>query len=93
MMRKLFLDFCLRRFSAAVGSGGALEFSGVVVELNRSEFIGNRAGDGGLAISSLGVLESINHTLFESNTEYCPPGQYGYNTGEFDDEVAIVQYP
>ena len=80
------MDFCVGRFSAADGSGGAFEFSGIVVALNGSEFVGNRAGDGGLAISSLGVLESINHTLFESNTEYCPPGQYGYN------EVVKVQY-
>lgn len=63
-----------------------------MLALNRSKFIGNRAGDGGLAISSLGVLESINNTLFESNTEFCPPGQYGYNMGEFDAEVSIQYY-
>ncbi|CAM9161301.1 unnamed protein product [Ectocarpus sp. 13 AM-2016] len=72
----------------AVGSGGAFQHSGIVVSLVRSEFTGNRAGDGGLAVSSLGIMEFLANTSFESNTRYCSPGEFGYEIGAFEDEVS-----
>lgn len=74
-----------------VGSGGAYLHSGVLVGLARSTFAGNRAG-GGLAVSSLGMMESIVNTSFESNAFYCPSGEYGHDVGEFEDKVTKLQH-
>lgn len=75
-----------------MGSGGAFQHSGIVVSLVRSEFTGNRAGGGGLAVSSLGIMEFLANTSFESNTRYCSPGEFGYEIGAFEDEVAELQH-
>ncbi|CAM9767423.1 unnamed protein product, partial [Scytosiphon promiscuus] len=42
----------------------------------------NRAGDVGPAVSSLGRAKGITNTSFESNTYFCPSGQYGYDQPE-----------
>ncbi|CAM9198462.1 unnamed protein product [Ectocarpus sp. 12 AP-2014] len=64
--------------NSAEGSGGAYLHSGVLVELDRSTFVRNRARDAGLAVQSLGIVENILDTAFESNTYYCSSGEYGY---------------
>lgn len=79
------------RFTAE-RSGGACLNSGVLVGLGGSKFIGNRAGGDGPAVMSLGIVENITDTSFESNTNYCPPGEYGYDIDEFEDEVTKLQY-
>lgn len=73
--------------SRAEGSGGAYLHSGVLVDLSYSTFARNRAGDAGLAVSSLGILRKISNTSFESNTYLCPSGEYGYGIEKSDQEV------
>lgn len=63
-----------RPFSTAAGSGGAYLHSGVAVDLVHSTFVGNRAGEEGLAVLSLGIAENISHLVFDSNTVFCSPG-------------------
>lgn len=70
-----------------MGAGGAFLQSGVLVELGRTSFVGNRATDAGLAVQSLGIAQNITTTIFESNTYYCPSGEFGYEIGEFEEEV------
>ena len=50
-------------------------------------FVGNRAGDAGLAVQSVGVVESIGATTFHSNTYFCAPGQFG---DEYEYEVTAL---
>lgn len=71
----------------AVGSGGAYLHSGLLVSLADTTFVGNRAGAAGLAVSSLGIIENVTDTTFESNTYYCQSGQYGYDISADEDEV------
>ncbi|CAN0014564.1 unnamed protein product [Scytosiphon promiscuus] len=79
---------CLFEDNLAVGSGGAYLHSGVLVELDRSTFVGNRAGDAGPAVQSLGIAGNITDTTFESNTYYCSSEQYGYEDEIGGDEVS-----
>lgn len=55
--------------------------------LNDAKFVRNVAGGSGLAIMSLGIIEDIFNTTFESNTYFCPAGMYGYDVGEDDEKV------
>lgn len=61
----------------AVASGGAYLHTGHLVELGRSTFVGHRARNAGLAVQSLGHVENIHNTTFESNT-YNSAGEYGF---------------
>lgn len=79
-------------FLATEGSGGAYLHSGVLVKLDLATFVGNRARDAGLAIQSLGIVGNIFNTTFESNTYFCPAGQYGVDVDETEDEV-IALFP
>lgn len=81
----------------AGSSGGAYLHSGVVVVIKNATFVENRAGDSGLAIMSLGIVENMFDTTFESNTYSCPSGKYGYDIDEEDmdeeqTEVTMLQY-
>lgn len=58
--------------------------------MDRAAFFGNRAGDAGLAIQSVGAVENMINTTFESNTYYCPSGQFGYDVGASEDEVMAL---
>lgn len=69
-------------------TGGGYLHSGVLVELNRTTFMFNRAGAAGLAVQSLGIAENIVNTTFDSNTFFCSSGQYGYDIDE--DEVSRI---
>ncbi|CAB1101543.1 unnamed protein product [Ectocarpus sp. CCAP 1310/34] len=71
---------------SSVGSGGAYLHSGLLVSLADTTFVGNRAGAAGLAVSSLGIIENLTDTTFESNTYYCQSGQY--DIGADEDEVS-----
>lgn len=79
-------------FLATEASGGAYLHSGVLVKLDLATFVGNSARDAGLAIQSLGIVGNIFNTTFESNTYYCPAGQYGVDVDETEDEV-IALFP
>lgn len=50
--------------------------------MHNANFVGNRAGVAGLAVMSLGIVEDMSYTTFETNTFYCPSGQYGYDKFE-----------
>lgn len=38
------------------------------------------------------MVENISNTFFESNTNYCPSGEYGYDVDDSEDEVTKPQY-
>lgn len=71
----------------AEGSGGAYLHSGVAVGIENCIFVGNRAGDEGLAILSLGIAEKISGVEFDSNSFYCSSGTYGYEMDVPEAEV------
>eukprot|EP00752_Nemacystus_decipiens_P017814 g15971.t2 len=69
-------------------SGGGFLHSGVLVELRNTNFFNNTAGEDGLAIMSLGIAENFFNVTFKANTFYCPPGEYGHDVDQSDDEVS-----
>lgn len=74
-------------FSTAAGSGGAYLHSGVAVDLDRCTFVGNKAGEEGLAVLSLGIAENISDAEFDSNSFFCSTGTYGYEMEQTEAEV------
>lgn len=38
---------------------------------------------------SLGIAENFSNVAFEANTSYCPPGEYGHDVDQSDDEVNV----
>lgn len=44
--------------------------------LDTCDFIANEAGDEGLAVISIGLLESMSNVTFENNTLHCAAGEY-----------------
>ena len=80
-------DVNLAPFSTAAGSGGAYLHSGVAVALDSCNFAGNKAGDEGLAVLSLGIAENISDVVFDSNTFSCSSGTYGYEVNVSEAEV------
>eukprot|EP00903_Cladosiphon_okamuranus_P016944 g15619.t1 len=78
------------RFEAnfATGSGGAYLHSGVAVDLDRCTFVGNKAGEEGLAVLSLGIAENISDAEFDSNSFFCSTGTYGYEMEQTEAEVS-----
>lgn len=56
-------------------SGGALYHTGVVTLQNVS-FVANRAGDEGMAVTSIGELDKTSNASFTGNTIHCPVGEY-----------------
>lgn len=68
-------------------SGGAFLHSGVLVGLQRTNFLENTAGEDGLAIMSLGIAENFTDVTFAANKFYCPAGEYGHDVDQWDDEV------
>lgn len=71
-------------------AGGAFLHSGVLVGLRSTDFFENMAGEDGLAIMSLGIAETFSNVTFEANTFHCPPGEYGHDVDQFDDEVNMT---
>lgn len=63
------------RFSGI--SGGAIFHTGSM-SLATCTFIENEAGDEGLAVISIGLLDSMDNVTFQDNTKHCATGQYGY---------------
>ena len=61
--------------------------SGVAVGLTRCTFVGNKAGEEGLAVLSLGIAENITEVVFSANTLHCSSGAYGYEMDAYEDEV------
>lgn len=47
--------------------------------MKNTTFIGNEAGQDGLAIFSIAVLEDSFNLIFANNTLHCPKGEYGYD--------------
>lgn len=80
-------------FYATETSGGAFLHSGVVISMQSVTFVENRAGEAGLAIMSLGIIEDMYDTRFESNTYYCPSGRYGYDKMEVMVRCPVVVPP
>ncbi len=73
--------------STADRSGGAYLHSSVAVALERCTFVGNKAGDEGLAVLSLGIPENISDVVFDSNAFHCGSGTYGYEMDVSEAEV------
>ena len=57
--------------------GGALLHSGVLVALTGCTFESNMAGEGGLAVMSLGPAEDVSALSFRNNSFFCSAGMYG----------------
>ncbi len=49
--------------------------------------MGNKAGDEGLAVLSLGIAENISNVVFDSNAFYCGSGTYGFEMNVSQAEV------
>lgn len=64
-------------------SGGALLHTGYLNVINTS-FVGNQAGQEGLAVISFGVIQEASNLKFVNNVLSCSIKEYGYenNAGE-----------
>ena len=47
------------------------------MSLENCDFIANDAGDEGLAVISIGLLDSMESVTFANNTLHCDTGEYG----------------
>ena len=47
------------------------------MSLENCDFIANDAGDEGLAVISIGLLDSMENVTFANNTLHCDTGEYG----------------
>lgn len=56
-------------------SGGAIFHTGSMT-LNECNFTANEAGDEGLAVISIGLLESMHNVTFVDNNLHCAAGEY-----------------
>lgn len=75
--------FCVDSASISVYSGGGIFHTGGLHIANAS-FVGNQAGEDGLAIFSLGPLITTLGLAFSKNTLHCPQGTYGYDISADD---------
>ena len=66
-------------------SGAAIFHSGYL-SIFSTVFAGNKAGQDGTAVFSIGVVEEAQNVTFDSNTLSCPLGDYGY------DKEVIIQH-
>ena len=57
--------------------GGALLLSGVLVDFTGCSFDSNMAGEDGLAVMNLGVVNNISDLAFLKNSVFCSSGKYG----------------
>lgn len=79
---------CVLLFTTTEGSGGAYIHSGVLVRMDGSTFLENKAGEDGPAVMSLGIAENVSDVTLDANTFYCGAGQYGFEMARSsDDEV------
>ena len=67
--------------------GGALLHSGVLVALTNCSFESNMAGEDGLAVMSLGLVNCIRDLTFQKNSFFCASGKYGLEKDS--DEVEV----
>ena len=80
------LLFILLYYIPAV-EGGALLHSGVLVALIGCTFDSNMAGEDGLAVMSLGLVNNITDLTFQNNSLFCTSGTYDLEEGSDEDEV------
>ena len=78
--------FVLLYYIPAV-EGGALLHSGVLVALTGCTFDSNMAGEDGLAVMSLGLVNNITDSTFQNNSLFCTSGKYDLEEGS--DEVEV----
>ena len=71
--------------------GGALLHSGVLVALTNCTFEWNMAGEDGLAVMSLGLVNNMKNLTFQNNSFFCTSGKYGLEEGS--DEVEVWPFP
>lgn len=59
-------------------SGGAIFHTGYL-GMYFTDFVANEAGQDGMAVFSVGLVEEALNVTFDSNTLSCPVGEYGYD--------------
>ena len=78
-------------FALPAVQGGALLHSGVLVALTECTFESNTAGEDGLAVMSLGMVNNITDLTFRNNSFFCASGKYGLEKNS--DEVEVIPFP
>lgn len=78
--------------NTATSSGGALVHAGVMQEISDSEFKGNRAGNEGPAVLSLGQIDYMGGVTFDDNDFFCQEGTFSMERQVGRTEGATVRY-
>ena len=84
-LRTIFLP-CFYYYIPEV-QGGALLHTGTLEALTECTFKSNMAGEDGLAVMSLGIINYIADLTFKNNSFFCASGKYSLEEDSYQIEV------